>query len=76
MHLVVLTSALRNGLTGAAIGHALRHVITVHDLGDALLVVGRTRDRMLVEVGLRDADPLVAFHAMPVRPDLVPEGAT
>jgi len=75
MHLVVLTSALRHGVTGAAIGQALRHPLTVHDVGDTVLVVGRTRDRRLIEVGLCDAGGPVAFHAMAVRPDLVPEPA-
>ena len=72
MHLLVLTSALRHGVTGASIGEALRRAVTVHDLGDALLVVGRTRGDELVEVGLRDVGRPVAFHAMRVRPDLVP----
>ncbi len=74
MHLVVLTSALRHGVSGAAIGEAVRRAVAVHDADEALLVVGPTRDHELVEVGLRDVGGLVAFHAMRVRPDLVPQG--
>lgn len=72
MRLVVLTSALRHGITGATIGDALRRTVAVHDIGEALLVVGRTRDDQLIEVGLREVGSLVAFHAMRARPDLVP----
>jgi hypothetical protein len=77
----VLRSALRHGIPGEDILHAINHAITVDKVGDdpvRWLVLGPDRAGNLLEVVVMDrpAGPAV-IHAMPMRSQyrrLLPKG--
>jgi hypothetical protein len=67
----VLRSALRHGIRGEDILHAINHAVTVDEVGDdpvRWLVLGPDRAGNLLEVVVMDrpAGPAV-IHAMPMR---------
>ncbi len=77
----VLRSALRHGIPGEDILHAINHAITVDEVGDdpvRWLVLGPDRAGNLLELVVMDrpAGPAV-IHAMPMRTQyrrLLPKG--
>ena len=77
----VLRSALRHGVPGEDILHAVNHAITVEEVGDdpvRWLVLGPDRAGNLLELVVMDrpAGPAV-IHAMPMRTQyrrLLPKG--
>ncbi len=77
----VLRSALRHGIQGEDILHAINHAITVEEVGDdpvRWLVLGPDRAGNLLELVVMDhpAGPAV-IHAMPMRTQyqrLLPKG--
>ena len=77
----ILRSALRHGIPGEDILHAINHAITVDEVGDdpvRWLVLGPDRAGNLLELVVMDrpAGPAV-IHAMPMRTQyrrLLPKG--
>ena len=70
--IVVLPSALRHGLSEAAVLHAYKHNIRAAPQDDegVTMIVGGDQAGNLIEVGLVEADDgtVLIVHAMPARP--------
>jgi hypothetical protein len=64
------SSALKHGVSGADIEHAVRNAIVIEDLDDDLrLYLGSSRSGALLEIVVlrRTAQVELAIHAMPMR---------
>jgi len=66
----ITRSARRHNVSDEAIRHAVANALRLVDTDDGLFVIGADAAGQLLELVARstEADDLVVFHAMPLRP--------